>query len=115
MNQYEYSFTSECPNDKSQIIYYTAMKIMLDCSPDKINRYTDKYNYDFWQLRTPLTGYALSGKPYGLDNGCFSRFPETKWKKLLQEAEEILLFLSVCLILWVMQGEHWIYLTYLSP
>jgi len=64
------------------------MKIMLDCSPDKINRYTDKYDYDFWQLRTPLTGYKLSGKPYALDNGCYSRFPEKKWKKLLIEAEE---------------------------
>ena len=64
------------------------MKIMLDCSPGKINRYTDKYKYDFWQLRTPLTQYALSGKPYGLDNGCFSYFPEKKWRKLLQEAEE---------------------------
>ena len=61
---------------------------MLDCSPDKINRYTDKYDYDFWQLRTPLTGYKLSGKPYALDNGCYSRFPEKKWKKLLIEAEE---------------------------
>ena len=64
------------------------MRIMLDCSPDKINSYTDKYDYDFWQLRTPLTGYKLSGKPYGLDNGCFSRFPEKKWRKLLTEAEE---------------------------
>ena len=64
------------------------MKIMLDCSPGKINRYTDKYKHDFWQLRTPLTGYALSGKPYGLDNGCYSRFPEKKWKKLLIDAEE---------------------------
>ncbi len=64
------------------------MKIMLDCSPDKISRYSEKFNYDFWQLRTPLTCYALSGKPYGLDNGCFSRFPEKKWKRLLIEAEE---------------------------
>lgn len=61
---------------------------MLDCSRRKIHEYSEKYNYDFWQLRTPLTCYALSGKPYGLDNGCFSRFPEKKWKRLLVEAEE---------------------------
>lgn len=65
------------------------MKIMLDCSPAKITKYSKKYNHDFWQLRTPLTCYKLSGKPYGLDNGCFSRFPEKKWKRLLSEAEEI--------------------------
>jgi len=64
------------------------MKIMLDCSPKKISDYSEKYEYDFWQLRTPLTGYKLSGKPYGLDNGCFTEFPEKKWNKLLAEAEE---------------------------
>lgn len=63
------------------------MKIMLDCSPKEISRLDKKYNHEFWQLRTPLTNYALSGKPYGLDNGCFSRFPEKKWKKLLSDAE----------------------------
>ena len=64
------------------------MKIMLDCSPGKIREYSDKYKHDFWQLRTPLTNYALSGKPYGLDNGCFSRFPEKQWLNLLKKAEE---------------------------
>lgn len=64
------------------------MKIMLDCSPKEIGRLSEKFSHDFWQLRTPLTQYALSGKPYGLDNGCFSRFQEKKWRKLLQEAEE---------------------------
>jgi len=59
---------------------------MLDCSPSKIKGYSEKYNHDFWQLRTPLTGYALSGKPYGLDNGCFSSFPEKEWRRLLEEA-----------------------------
>ncbi len=60
---------------------------MLDCSPKKIKDYSEKYNHDFWQLRTPLTSYALSGKPYGLDNGCFSRFPQKEWERLLEEAE----------------------------
>lgn len=63
------------------------MKIMLDCSPKKIQEQDEKYSYDFWQLRTPLTAYALSGKSYGLDNGCFSRFPEKTWRRLLNEAE----------------------------
>ena len=44
------------------------MKIMLDCSPAKIEQYCKKYNYNFGQLRTPLTAYALSGQVYGLDN-----------------------------------------------
>ena len=64
------------------------MKIMLDCSPKKIMEYSKKYDYEFWQLRTPLTGYALAGVPYGLDNGCFSVFHEKKWLKLVEEADE---------------------------
>ena len=64
------------------------MKIMLDCSPKKIADYSERYSHDFWQLRTPLTRYALSGKPYGLDNGCFSRFPEKEWRALLNDARE---------------------------
>jgi len=64
------------------------MKIMLDCSPKKIKEYSEKYNHDFWQLRTPLTNYALSGKPYGLDNGCYSRFPEKDWMRLISQAKE---------------------------
>jgi len=64
------------------------MKIMLDCSPDKIKKYREKYNEDFWQLRTPLTNYALSGVPYGLDNGCFKQFNGKKWERLLFEAHE---------------------------
>lgn len=64
------------------------MKIMLDLSPKQIAEYSEKYNFDFWQLRTPLTKYALSGKPYGLDNGCFARFERKAWERLLREAEE---------------------------
>ena len=64
------------------------MKIMLDCSPNKIKEYRAKYDVDFWQLRTPLTRYALAGVPYGLDNGCFKRFDQKTWEKLLEEAEE---------------------------
>ena len=64
------------------------MKIMLDCSPKKIQEYREKYNVDFWQLRTPLTQYALAGVPYGLDNGCFSVFHEQRWLRLLADARK---------------------------
>jgi len=64
------------------------MKIMLDCSPAKIEEYSKKYNYNFGQLRTPLTAYGISGKEYGLDNGCFSKFESKKWRRLLNEAKE---------------------------
>ena len=64
------------------------MKIMLDCSPAKIKSLSEKYGgYDFWQLRTPLTGYKFAGVPYGLDNGCFTRFDEKKWKLMIEEAK----------------------------
>ena len=64
------------------------MKIMLDCSPSKIEEYAKRYNYNFGQLRTPLTAYALSGKVYGLDNGCFSKFNKKTWRRLVAEAKE---------------------------
>ena len=64
------------------------MKIMLDCSRKKIEEYTTRYGVEFWQLRTPLTAYALAGVPYGLDNGCFKRFNRKVWERMLDEAEE---------------------------
>lgn len=63
------------------------MRIFLDCSPRKIEEYSKRYNYNFGQLRTPLTGYALSGKQYGLDNGCFKRFNSKTWRRLVKEAK----------------------------
>lgn len=60
---------------------------MLDCSPKKIAEYTERYGVEFWQLRTPLTQYALAGVPYGLDNGCFSTFNENAWDRLLEDAK----------------------------
>ena len=66
------------------------MKILLDCSVDKIKRYSEKYNHDFYQLRTPLTKYKITeDMPYGLDNGCFSDFRYETWQRLLREAREI--------------------------
>lgn len=64
------------------------MKIMLDCSPLKIEEYSKKYNYNFAQLRTPLTAYGLSNKLYGLDNGCFSKFEKKTWLRLVDEAKQ---------------------------
>ena len=64
------------------------MKIMLDCSKKKIEEYTSRYGVDFWQLRTPLTAYAIAGVPYGLDNGCFKRFKRKVWERMLDEAEK---------------------------
>ena len=64
------------------------MRIFLDNSPGMLTKKSEKYNYDFHQFRTPLTCYALSGRPYIVDNGCFSRFPEKKWRKLLGDAEK---------------------------
>lgn len=65
------------------------MKIMLDCSPAKILEYRERYHEDFWQLRTPLTGYARAASiPYGLDNGCYKVFHRQAWDRLLEEAEE---------------------------
>jgi len=63
------------------------MRVMLDCSPAKISAYCERYDFEFWQLRTPLTSYALSGKPWGLDNGCFSGSLSDRWRAMLDEAE----------------------------
>lgn len=62
------------------------MKIMLDCSPRKLEIQRKKYSHDFWQLRTPLTRNKIAGCPYGLDNGCFNRFDEKTWLRLVDEA-----------------------------
>ena len=61
---------------------------MLDCSPAKIDRYRERYTHDFWQLRTPLTGYKIGSQPYGLDNGCFTEFRLPVWERMLDEAED---------------------------
>jgi hypothetical protein len=65
------------------------MKILLDQSPAKIAELTARYGYEFWQLRTPLTRYAYAGKPYGLDNGCFSQFDKQTWLRMIGEARKV--------------------------
>lgn len=65
------------------------MKMTLDCSPAKLNLYRDRYQEDFWQLRTPLTNYARApGIPYCLDNGCYERFNQRAWERLLVQADK---------------------------
>ena len=63
------------------------MKIMLDKSPKQLDELSDRFEEEFWQLRTPLTAYALSGRPYGLDNGCFGGTLPKAWGRLLDEAD----------------------------
>jgi len=64
------------------------VKILLDLSPAMIAERRERYGEDFWQLRTPLTKYArATGIPYALDNGCFGRFDQATWERLLDEAD----------------------------
>jgi len=64
------------------------MKIMLDCSPQKLADCTKKYNYEFWQLRTPARYNNLAGVPYGIDNGCYVGFREKEFFKLVDEVRD---------------------------
>ena len=82
------------------------MKIMLDKSPAKIDEYRDKYNHEFWQLRTPLTSNSLHGCAYGLDNGCFTTFKRKTWERMLCEAREHNQYLYVCLTLLVVPNAQ---------
>lgn len=64
------------------------MKILLDKSPAKIAEYRERYGFDFWQLRTPLTRNRIADCPWALDNGCFTEFNRNAWLRMLDEAEE---------------------------
>jgi hypothetical protein len=63
------------------------LKIMLDCTPRKIAEYTASYGYEFYQLRTPLTGNKIANCRWALDNGCFTSFDRPKWERMVIEAE----------------------------
>jgi hypothetical protein len=65
------------------------MKIMLDLSPEGIRDRCERFRIDAWQLRTPLTNYALAGCVYGLDNGCFSGQLPRAWRRLVKQAHEV--------------------------
>lgn len=65
------------------------MKILLDCSPAKIAAYTARYEYDFGQLRTPLTNYALAdGVEWAGDNGFFVEQDALKWDRWVDRFDE---------------------------
>jgi hypothetical protein len=65
------------------------MEIMLDQSSKAIREKREKFGFDFWQLRTPLTGYQIEGtNPWALDNGCFSGDLPQKWFDMLEQARE---------------------------
>jgi len=67
-----------------------AVEIMLDNSPAMIREKRQRFDFNFWQLRTPLTSYAIEGVfPYALDNGCFSGDLPKNWNRLLNEAETV--------------------------
>lgn len=64
------------------------MRIMLDKSPRQIAEYSERYGYEFWQLRTPLTQYARAqGTPYGFDNGCFKKLDLPTWSRMVDQAK----------------------------
>lgn len=65
------------------------MKIMLDLGPTMISDREKKFGIDFFQLRTPLSRNRLTGRPYGLDNGCFTKFRRATWMRMLDEAREV--------------------------
>lgn len=62
------------------------MKILLDQSPKSIQVKSDRFDHYLWQLRTPLTRYAISDRPYGLDNGCFSTFNYKTWARMVRDS-----------------------------
>jgi len=63
------------------------MKIMLDVSPEKLRSCENRYSHEFWQLITPLRINKLAGVPYGIDNGCYSRFKKDEFCKLIDNAD----------------------------
>lgn len=66
------------------------MKILLDCSPAKIAEYTERYGYEFGQLRTPLTNYALADVPvkWAADNGFFTDQNAERWLRWIDRFDE---------------------------
>lgn len=63
------------------------MLILLDCSPKKIKEYSLRYDYEFGQLRTPLTRYKWAERPYGIDNGAYTNFDFLGWVRLIEQSK----------------------------
>jgi hypothetical protein len=66
------------------------VKILLDCSPAKIEAYRARYRVDFGQLRTPLTNYKLASEPvmWAADNGFFSSQDVNAWLAWVDRFDE---------------------------
>jgi len=64
--------------------------ILLDSSPRKVAEYTERYCYQFGQLRTPLTNYALAPAPipWAADNGFFTNQNVNDWQKWVDRFDE---------------------------
>ncbi len=73
------------------------MKIMLDVSPRRLEEKSRQFDFEFWQLRTPLTRNAIADVPYGLDNGCFKRFEQRTWERMLDDCFDLKMPKFVCL------------------
>lgn len=64
-----------------------SVAILLDQSPSTIDRQSLRHGVQLWQLRTPLTRYAIHGAvPWALDNGCFGGRLPSGWLPMLAEA-----------------------------
>ncbi len=66
------------------------MLVLLDCSPAKIRTYSVRFGYEFGQLRTPLTNYALAPEPvlWAADNGFFSSQNTKAWLAWVDRFDE---------------------------
>lgn len=64
------------------------MKIYFDKSTSSISDYEYMYDWEFGQLRTPLTQYAKGAFPWVLDNGCYSEFHEARFIRMMNDAIE---------------------------
>ena len=73
------------------------MRVMLDVSPKRLEEKSKQFDFEFWQLRTPLTRNSIANVPYGLDNGCFKRFNQKTWERMLDDCFDIKIPKFVCL------------------
>ena len=68
------------------------MKLMLDNSIAKINAWSEMFDQDILQLRTPLTRYASHpNRKYGLENGAYTTgnpMFNTTWWRMAKAAQE---------------------------
>jgi len=63
------------------------VKFLIDKQPTEVVRKSAS-QLVMGQLITPLTGYSDWGGTYAIDNGAFSHFPESKFRKILMRQDE---------------------------